>query len=94
MEEPIRRLRGDLDGIVPKALEKDRTRRYDTANGLAMVDRLLAPRGPSLLEDHESSGRSEVGVVRNQQDRIRLRGQDPNRGGNRDEIVKRRGGQR
>ena len=29
-------LRGDLDWIVMKALEKDRTRRYDTANGLAM----------------------------------------------------------
>ena len=29
-------LRGDLDWIVMKALEKDRTRRYETANGLAM----------------------------------------------------------
>jgi serine/threonine protein kinase/dienelactone hydrolase len=29
-------VRGDLDWIVMKALEKDRTRRYDTANGLAM----------------------------------------------------------
>src|SRR5208337_3255542 len=28
-------LRGDLDWIVMKCLEKDRTRRYDTANGLA-----------------------------------------------------------
>ncbi len=28
-------LRGDLDWIVMKALEKDRTRRYDTANGFA-----------------------------------------------------------
>jgi serine/threonine protein kinase len=28
-------LRGDLDWIVMKALEKDRTRRYQTANGLA-----------------------------------------------------------
>ena len=28
-------MRGDLDWIVMKALEKDRTRRYDTANGLA-----------------------------------------------------------
>jgi len=32
----IRELRGDLDWIVMKCLEKDRTRRYDTANGLAM----------------------------------------------------------
>ncbi len=29
-------LRGDLDWIVMKALEKNRNRRYDTANGLAM----------------------------------------------------------
>ena len=28
-------LRGELDWIVMKALEKDRTRRYETANGLA-----------------------------------------------------------
>ncbi len=29
-------MRGDLDWIVMKCLEKDRTRRYETANGLAM----------------------------------------------------------
>jgi len=29
-------LKGDLDWIILKAMEKDRTRRYDTANGLAM----------------------------------------------------------
>ncbi len=35
-------LRGDLDWIVMRCLEKDRTRRYDTANGLAMdVQRFL-----------------------------------------------------
>ncbi|HZI32455.1 MAG TPA: protein kinase, partial [Candidatus Binatia bacterium] len=35
-------LRGDLDWIVMKALEKDRRRRYETANGLAMdVQRYL-----------------------------------------------------
>ena len=32
----ISTLRGDLDWIVMKALEKDRSRRYETANGLAM----------------------------------------------------------
>jgi hypothetical protein len=33
---PLRRaLQGDLDWIVMKALEKDRTRRYETANGFA-----------------------------------------------------------
>ncbi|HEY2952152.1 MAG TPA: serine/threonine-protein kinase [Verrucomicrobiae bacterium] len=35
VKELIPLLRGDLDWIVMKALEKDRTRRYDTANGLA-----------------------------------------------------------
>jgi serine/threonine protein kinase/Flp pilus assembly protein TadD len=36
-------VRGDLDWIVMKALEKDRARRYETANGLAMdVRRYLA----------------------------------------------------
>jgi serine/threonine protein kinase len=32
----LSQLKGDLDWIVMKALEKDRTRRYETANGLAM----------------------------------------------------------
>ena len=32
----ISQLRGDLDWIVMKCLEKDRARRYETANGLAM----------------------------------------------------------
>lgn len=32
----VRALRGDLDWILLKALEKDRTRRYETANALAM----------------------------------------------------------
>jgi serine/threonine protein kinase/tetratricopeptide (TPR) repeat protein len=32
----LHQLKGDLDWIVMKCLEKDRTRRYDTANGLAM----------------------------------------------------------
>src|SRR5262249_2887869 len=36
-------VRGELDWIVMKCLEKDRTRRYDTANGLARdVERYLA----------------------------------------------------
>src|SRR5207247_2479723 len=32
----VKQLRGDLDWIVLKALEKDRTRRYQTANALAV----------------------------------------------------------
>ncbi len=50
-----RALRGDLDWIVMKALEKDRTRRYETANGLgadilrhlASEPVLAAPPSPS-----------------------------------------------
>src|SRR5262249_33999032 len=39
----IHQLRGDLDWIVMKALEKDRDRRYQTANGFARdVERCLA----------------------------------------------------
>jgi eukaryotic-like serine/threonine-protein kinase len=39
----IHLLRGDLDWIVMKSLEKDRTRRYETANGLAMdIQRYLS----------------------------------------------------
>jgi serine/threonine protein kinase/tetratricopeptide (TPR) repeat protein len=51
----IRTMRGDLDWIVMKALEKDRTRRYETANGLALdVQRFLnnetvSARPPSRL---------------------------------------------
>jgi serine/threonine protein kinase/tetratricopeptide (TPR) repeat protein len=38
-----RLLRGELDWVVMKCLEKDRTRRYETANGLARdVERYLA----------------------------------------------------
>src|SRR5262249_10156438 len=48
-------VRGDLDWIVMKCLEKDRARRYDTANGLAEdIERHLASepvlaRPPSAL---------------------------------------------
>jgi serine/threonine protein kinase len=48
-------LRGDLDWIVMKCLEKDRTRRYETANGLAReIERFLnnepvAARPPSAV---------------------------------------------
>lgn len=38
----VKSIKGDLDWIVMKALEKDRTRRYETANGLAMdIERYL-----------------------------------------------------
>lgn len=38
----VRELQGDLDWIVMKAIDKDRSRRYETANGLAMdIERYL-----------------------------------------------------
>ncbi|MGA2248380.1 MAG: tetratricopeptide repeat protein [Verrucomicrobiota bacterium] len=50
----LHQLRGDLDWIVMKCLEKDRTRRYETANGLAMdilrhlQNELVVARPPSV----------------------------------------------
>ncbi|MBL9126704.1 MAG: serine/threonine protein kinase, partial [Verrucomicrobiales bacterium] len=35
LQEMVRHLQGDLDWVVMKCLEKDRQRRYETANGLA-----------------------------------------------------------
>src|SRR5437879_13556112 len=55
IKEIIPLLRGDLDWIVMKALEKDRARRYETANGLAndvqryLADEPVAARPPSRL---------------------------------------------
>jgi len=49
----VHELQGDLDWIVMKCLEKDRTRRYDTANGLAsdiqrhLNDEVVLARPPS-----------------------------------------------
>jgi serine/threonine protein kinase len=51
----IHLLRGDLDWIVMKCLEKDRARRYETANGLAkdlqryLTDEPVVARPPSKL---------------------------------------------
>ena len=36
MPDRCTKLAGDLDWITVKAMEKDRNRRYETANGLAM----------------------------------------------------------
>jgi WD40 repeat protein/serine/threonine protein kinase len=59
----IHLLRGDLDWIVMKALEKDRTRRYETANSMAMdIQRHLnnepvVARPPSKLYEFQKSVR-------------------------------------
>ena len=51
----IHLIRGDLDWVVMKALEKDRTRRYESASGLAadlhryLTNELVVARPPSTL---------------------------------------------
>jgi serine/threonine protein kinase/Tol biopolymer transport system component len=69
-------IRGDLDWIVMKSLEKDRIRRYETANGLAMdIQRHLEhepvlARGPSstyrlhkFLQRHRSQAIIALAIV-------------------------------
>ncbi len=63
-------IRGDLDWIVMKALEKDRSRRYETANGLAAdIQRHLAnepvmARPPSKLYRFQKlAGRNKIAFV-------------------------------
>jgi eukaryotic-like serine/threonine-protein kinase len=63
-------LRGDLDWVVMKCLEKDRTRRYETANGLAQdIERHLknepiAARPPSsVYRFRKMVRRNKVGFV-------------------------------
>jgi serine/threonine protein kinase len=65
-----RLLRGDLDWIVMKALEKDRRRRYDTANGLAadiqrhLGDEPVEAGAPSTLYRlHKLVRRHKVAIV-------------------------------
>jgi serine/threonine protein kinase len=59
----VHQLRGDLDWIVMKCLEKDRTRRYETVNGLAMdIQRHLSnepvlARPPSQLYEFQKTVR-------------------------------------
>jgi serine/threonine protein kinase/tetratricopeptide (TPR) repeat protein len=62
-------LKGDLDWIVLKAMEKDRTRRYETANGLAMdlqrhlADEPVSARPPSpIYRVAKFARRHRVGV--------------------------------
>jgi serine/threonine protein kinase len=63
MKELIRLVRGDLDWIVMKALEKDRTRRYETANGLAadiqrhLNDEPVVARPPSKFYEFQKTVR-------------------------------------
>ncbi|MCH8165096.1 MAG: serine/threonine protein kinase [Planctomycetes bacterium] len=61
----LRELRGDLDWIVMKALEKDRTRRYETANGLAMDLRRHLDHEPVLARPPSAAYKLSKFVRRN-----------------------------
>jgi eukaryotic-like serine/threonine-protein kinase len=62
-KELIRQVRGDLDWIVMKCLEKDRARRYETANGLArdiqrhLNNEPVVARPPSRLYEFQKTVR-------------------------------------
>ncbi len=58
-------IRGDLDWIVMKALEKDRTRRYETANGLALDIRRHLDSEPVLARPPSRFYRFQRTVQRN-----------------------------
>jgi WD40 repeat protein/serine/threonine protein kinase len=58
-------LKGDLDWIVLKALEKDRTRRYATANGLAQDIRRYLDNEPILARPPSATYRFQKLVRRN-----------------------------
>jgi len=58
-------LRGDLDWIVMKCLEKDRTLRYDTANGLAMDVERFQKNEPVAARPHSAADKVRKFVRRN-----------------------------
>ncbi len=58
-------LRGDLDWIVMKCLEKDRTLRYDTANGLAMDVERFQNHEPVVARPPSTAYRVQKFVRRN-----------------------------
>ena len=61
----VSQLRGDLDWIVLKALEKDRTRRYATANDLALDIRRYLDNEPILARPPSAAYRFRKLVRRN-----------------------------
>ena len=61
----IHLVRGDLDWIVMKTLEKDRTRRYETANGLVMDIRRYLENEPVLARPPSNFYRLRKLVRRN-----------------------------
>ncbi len=61
-----RELKGDLDWIVLKSIEKDRTRRYDTVNGLAMELRRYLNNEPVMARPPSMSYRMGKFIRRHQ----------------------------
>jgi len=68
----VSELRGDLDWIVMKCLEKDRARRYETANGLAadlkrhLSNEPVVACPPSKLYEFHTCGVTKLGLRRRQ----------------------------
>jgi serine/threonine protein kinase len=60
-----RELRGDLDWIVMKCMEKDRSRRYDTANGLAADLKRHLDNEPVLARPPSATYRFQKALRRN-----------------------------
>jgi eukaryotic-like serine/threonine-protein kinase len=61
----LHQLRGDLDWIVIKCLEKDRTRRYETANGLAADIRRHLENEPVVARPPSTAYRVQKAFRRN-----------------------------
>jgi tetratricopeptide (TPR) repeat protein len=61
----VREMRGDLDWIVMKALEKDRSRRYETANDLALDVKRFLENEPVLARPPSRLYRFQKTVQRN-----------------------------
>src|SRR5262249_52916359 len=61
----IHLLKGDLDWIVMKCLEKDRTRRYETANGLAADLKRYLTNEPVLARPPSAAYRFQKAFRRN-----------------------------
>ena len=60
----VHQLKGDLDWIVMKCLEKDRTRRYDTATGLAIDLKRYLSNEPVLARPPSTAYRMQKAVRR------------------------------
>jgi hypothetical protein len=61
----LHQIRGDLDWIVMKCLEKDRARRYDTANGLVMDIKRHLNNEPVMARPPSTAYRIKKLVLRN-----------------------------